>query len=80
MVKYYHPFFFDEAVTDFDINDITVTGGKKGYFTLFGSKGPNFRTNPLLKNRKGIISLTGRDAATLKLTSKKKLASNNKKF
>ncbi|NYT27378.1 MAG: hypothetical protein H0A76_05475 [Candidatus Thiodubiliella endoseptemdiera] len=28
-----YTFTFDEAVTDFDINDITVTGGTKGTFT-----------------------------------------------
>ncbi|NYT28152.1 MAG: hypothetical protein H0A76_09865 [Candidatus Thiodubiliella endoseptemdiera] len=64
-----YTFTFDEAVTDFDINDITVTGGTKGTFTsVNGSESVYTLELTPPANSKGIISLTvAVDAATSKV-------------
>ncbi len=79
-----YTFTFDEAVTDFDINDITVTGGTKGTFTsVNGSESVYTLELTPPANSKGIISLTvAVDAATSKVNTalKSVAASNNQSF
>uniref|UniRef100_UPI0034DFE3F9 FG-GAP-like repeat-containing protein n=1 Tax=Candidatus Thiodubiliella endoseptemdiera TaxID=2738886 RepID=UPI0034DFE3F9 len=79
-----YTFTFDEAVTDFDINDITVTGGTKGTFTsVNGSESVYTLELTPPANSKGIISLTvAVDAATSKVNTalKSAAASNNQSF
>ncbi|NYT27368.1 MAG: VCBS repeat-containing protein [Candidatus Thiodubiliella endoseptemdiera] len=79
-----YTFTFDEAVTDFDINDITVTGGTKGTFTsVNGSESVYTLELTPPANSKGIISLTvAVDAATSKVDTalKSAAASNNQSF
>ncbi|WP_369177726.1 FG-GAP-like repeat-containing protein [Candidatus Thiodubiliella endoseptemdiera] len=79
-----YTFTFDEAVTDFDINDITVTGGTKGTFTsVNGSESVYTLELTPPANSKGIISLTvAVDAATSKINTalKSAAASNNQSF
>uniref|UniRef100_UPI0034DE83AA beta strand repeat-containing protein n=1 Tax=Candidatus Thiodubiliella endoseptemdiera TaxID=2738886 RepID=UPI0034DE83AA len=79
-----YTFTFDEAVTDFDINDITVTGGTKGTFTsVNGSESVYTLALTPPANSKGIISLTvAVDAATSKVNTalKSVAASNNQSF
>uniref|UniRef100_UPI0034DFBD61 FG-GAP-like repeat-containing protein n=1 Tax=Candidatus Thiodubiliella endoseptemdiera TaxID=2738886 RepID=UPI0034DFBD61 len=79
-----YTFTFDEAVTDFDINDITVTGGTKGTFTsVNGSESVYTLALTPPANSKGIINLTvAVDAATSKVNTalKSVAASNNQSF
>ncbi|WP_369177728.1 FG-GAP-like repeat-containing protein [Candidatus Thiodubiliella endoseptemdiera] len=79
-----YTFTFDEAVTDFDINDITVTGGTKGTFApVDGSESVYTLALTPPANSKGIISLTvAVDAATSKVNTalKSAAASNNQSF
>ncbi|WP_369178909.1 FG-GAP-like repeat-containing protein [Candidatus Thiodubiliella endoseptemdiera] len=79
-----YTFTFDEAVTDFDINDITVTGGTKGTFTsVNGSESVYTLELTPPANSKGIINLTvAVDAATSKVNTalKSVAASNNQSF
>ncbi|WP_369178911.1 beta strand repeat-containing protein [Candidatus Thiodubiliella endoseptemdiera] len=79
-----YTFTFDEAVTDFDINDITVTGGTKGTFaSVNGSESVYTLELTPPANSKGIISLTvAVDAATSKVNTalKSVAASNNQSF
>uniref|UniRef100_UPI0034E03258 FG-GAP-like repeat-containing protein n=1 Tax=Candidatus Thiodubiliella endoseptemdiera TaxID=2738886 RepID=UPI0034E03258 len=79
-----YTFTFDEAVTDFDINDITVTGGTKGTFTsVNGSESVYTLALTPPANSKGTISLTvAVDAATSKVNTalKSVAASNNQSF
>uniref|UniRef100_UPI0034DF6D21 FG-GAP-like repeat-containing protein n=1 Tax=Candidatus Thiodubiliella endoseptemdiera TaxID=2738886 RepID=UPI0034DF6D21 len=79
-----YTFTFDEAVTDFDINDITVTGGTKGTFApVDGSESVYTLALTPPANSKGIINLTvAVDAATSKVNTalKSVAASNNQSF